>query len=102
MSKPVLFVHNAKNKNLRYTVAYNFEKVGDNLTVNYGVSQCNAVDTFNRATGRDIATERLNSGSKGLYSGQFTITDHPGLSVSKAIQARFEAMRHAVRVRRGK
>ena len=103
MKQPILFQHKASNPELRYTIAYNFVKDGDTLTIRYGIAQCNALDTFNRAEGREIAAGRLLSGStSGLYAGKFNITDHPGLSVSKQIQTRFEAMRHAVRVRRGK
>lgn len=97
MTQLVRFAHNTKSPNLRYSIAYNFEKNGDTLTVNYGIAQCALGDSFSRAQGRELAEMRLASkadATNGVYAGQFTISDYPGLNVSKLIGQRFEAMRN--------
>ena len=95
------FVHVANNPRLRYSVAYNFEKTGDELTVTYGIAQCNRRDNFNRAEGRRLSAARLakalkskNQGSE--FYGQFKAIDVAGVSVASLVRKRFENDRNTV------
>lgn len=97
------FVHVASNPRLRYSVAYQFEKNGDELNITYGIAQCNRRDNFNRAEGRRLSSARLakalksNSDSNRTeFYGQFTATDVDGVSVASLVRSRFEADRNTL------
>lgn len=88
----------ARNK---YTVAYSFEKVGDQLEVVYGVAQCRSGsrgDTFSRKAGRDMAEARLKKALKkgdaangdSIHYGKLTITDGEGVNVGQRVSEQFE------------
>lgn len=101
MFQQVRFTHvnNTANR-LRYTVAYNFKKNADGtLDVAYGVAQCSKGDVFRRASGRAIASGRLNelrtpgntAASKVPMSGKFTVDDVEGMQqVRKLVTDHFE------------
>lgn len=97
----VRYVHVRKPR-LDYTIAYIFDHDRDNeiFNVNYGIAQCGKNDTFVRATGRKIATNRLTkgmtTGTESLYFGALTIPATPGVLVSRVIQEIFEETRSIV------
>lgn len=101
MITPIRFTHANKNRALRYTVAYSFEKGSDGvLNVTYGVAQCRKNDTFSRAEGRRVAEARLlkasNTGKVDLMYGKVSIKDEPGLSVGRTVADLYESDRKAV------
>lgn len=100
MTQAVLFkhVHN-KSRRLRYTIAYNFTKTGNKLSITYGIAQChNKHDTFTREEGRSVAADRLVkaqvTGKQNLRYGTFIVNDREGVNVAREIQEHFEDNRN--------